>query len=172
MGFWAPDANAPRDVERLAAYVDQQLGLLSQVLDTFQIVRDSYVPVWTHSDSTNPAIGNGTLKAHAFRWGELAFVQLSLIIGSTTTFEATASPGQWQFSVPWACAGDLGLQVGSARVEDAGTLFHAGTCAIEDGDTFFVVVAENTNSSIRKDQPFTWAVNDELHATIMYPVAP
>jgi len=169
--FWQPRASAPRSIKELSIYVDQQLGELSQALDTFDVFPVEYVPEWTHSDSTNPAIGNGTLNAHAIRFGGMAIVQLHLIIGSTTTFEATASPGNWRFSVPWACQSFAnGRHAGSALLFDSGTQWFNGNTWIGDGDSFFSVVANDANSHIRKTVPMTWATSDILAATIVYPV--
>lgn len=168
--LWSPGADAPRNVDALAAYIDQRFGELSRALDTFKIFPENYTPVWTHSVSSNPVVGNGSLLAHSLRFGGIAFVQLRLKIGSTTTFEGTANPGRWEFTVPWACEGDLTEYVGSALVLDNGTAWPTGNCKIVDGDTHVEVYLGSASDGARKDTPMTWTTDDELRLSIMYPV--
>lgn len=167
---WQPNARAPRNLEELARFVDENFAELSRSLATFQVFPEVYTPTWTHTNSTDPVIGNGTLIGHAARWGGMAIAQIRLAIGSTTTFEATPSPGNWQFGVPWACEGEFGPYVGAALILDVGSVRYAAATRIGLGDAAFTVTPDNNANFLRNNVPMTWTTNDTLTASIMYPV--
>lgn len=55
----------------------------------------TYVPVWT-AQTSDPALGNGTLEGRYMRLGHTIFFRVVLTIGSTTTFGSNF----WKFTMP------------------------------------------------------------------------
>lgn len=170
--LWQPSAAAPRDNRRLAQYIDEQFGDLSRKLDTFQIFQEEYVPVWTHTVSTDPVIGNGTLRALAMRFGGVAMIQMFLLSGNTTTYETTAAPGYWEFSVPWACEQVGKGFVGSAIIRDIDFFWNILAARIEGGESKFSVVSDNRSQRLNKSTPVPWSTStaSQLSVTLFYPV--
>ncbi|MEX2901299.1 hypothetical protein AB3967_08215 [Pseudomonas rhodesiae] len=125
----------------------------------------TFVPTWTQSSGTQPSIGNGSLTAKFVRQGYLVKFDMSLTIGSTTTF-GNSSTG-WRFSLPVA-----GTQ---NSVQD----FIAGQCFDVSAGTDFLVNGQigpgenvltlsRNGAGVRDGSPFAWAVGDTIKVSICY----
>ena len=125
----------------------------------------TWVPTWTQSSGTQPAIGNGTLTGKYVRQGYLVKFDMSLTVGSTTTF-GNSSTG-WRFSLPVA-----GTQ---NSVQD----FIAGQCFDASAGTDFLVNGQigpgeatltlsRNGAGVRDGSPFAWAVGDTIKVSICY----
>ena len=75
-----------------------------------------YVPTWASTGSTQPVLGNGTLRGRRTLLGTMATFRLELTIGSTTTL----GQGTWAFGLPYPSAADYPTAI-TGRVLISGT---------------------------------------------------
>lgn len=127
----------------------------------------NYTPAWT-ADTTNPAIGNGTLAGVYTLTGKMVDAWIYLLIGSTTTL----GTGNWHFSLPFTVA-SLGVPFyGVARIRNAATANHARLAQLSQGSTdvyYFVGMDDNTNlNNIGPTAPFAWGQGDSMAVSIRY----
>lgn len=129
----------------------------------------TYTPAWTAS-GTPPALLNGTLTGRWLRMNQLIIAELSLTMGSTTTF----GTGVYFFSLPsTASASSIVFNAaGQAWALDAGVKETGGICKIEAGGTTFRIsgapIAAGTGDNWGQTVPFTWGSTDVLTARVMY----
>ena len=77
----------------------------------------TYTPAWSSTETTQPAVGNGTLTGRWRRVGDMAEYEIYLLIGTTTTF----GDGKWRFSV----------DTGNSHVVDTADLLRTtGSCVL------------------------------------------
>jgi hypothetical protein len=125
-----------------------------------------YTPVWT-ADTTDPAIGNGTLTGSYTTQGKLCTVQIFMSAGSTTTF----GTGPWRFSLPLQASNDSINTIGAAFGLDSGTAFFTGVCYVaQNASLLRCVLGNSVGNEVTSAVPFTWATNDYLRLTITYPI--
>ena len=120
-------------------------------------------PTWK-GDTTDPAIGNGTLTYDADVVHNVATVSIQVAMGSTTT----VGSGSWYFQIPGLTA--TTTSVGTCLFLDSGTAFHVGVCRINAGQSAIYLYAENAALGVRGTVPFTWASGDQLTLTITFAV--
>lgn len=70
----------------------------------------TYSPVWSATGGTQPVLGNGTLSAEYVRMGNVGFILMQLVAGSTTTFGTAAN---WLFSLPPGWTAEITLGPGT-----------------------------------------------------------
>lgn len=125
----------------------------------------TFAPTWTQSSGTQPTIGNGSLTGKFCRQGYLVKFDMSLTVGSTTTF-GNSSTG-WRFSLP------------VSGTQNSPQDFIAGQCFDVSAGTEFLVngqVDAGTNSltlsrngaGVRDGSPFAWAVGDTIKLSFTY----
>lgn len=120
---------------------------------------------WTQATGVAPTLGNGTLVMNYVRNGNVVVCQLSLIMGSTTTFGDGASG--WLFQLPFVASPNINADgmAGIAYDSSATTDFvvsgqiPAATSRINFG---------RNGSAIRSSTPFVWAAGDKLTCTFTY----
>lgn len=134
----------------------------SDIVDSRDAISDSYTPTWTAA-TTNPSLGNGTISGLVFKRGNLVTVQITLTMGSTTTYGS----GAWSFSVPFAPSSSL-AGFGSAVALDSGTIFRVGTVIANTGASTLGVYFDSDTAQASATRPFTWAQNDTLRLGITY----
>jgi len=134
-------------------------GMLTETLDDYE--EGTYTPAWTAS--VNPAIGNGTLSGRYVIVGGLCNVQISLTMGSTTTF----GTGEWSFSVPVV---SVAASTGQVWALDSGTAFFIGICRINAGVATLAIFSNNAGSAWSQSQPFTWASGDQIELSLTYQI--
>lgn len=118
----------------------------------------SYSPAWTAS-SVNPAIGNGSIVGAYIQLGKLVFVDIAIVMGSTTTF----GTGTYSFSLPGGMTAMAGrTQHILAHGLDSGTAHRTGTAYVAAGASVFEV-ASNATLQWSPSVPHTWATSDEIH---------
>lgn len=115
----------------------------------------AYTPTWT-----NGTIGNGTLTGRYRQDGGLVWVDISVTMGSTSTFGAGSV---WAFSLPMTAAGTTG-QVFAAHILDSGTAFYIGA-AVPASTTTISIYTNGASSGVTSAVPMTWAQNDVLRIT-------
>ena len=113
---------------------------------------DTYTPAWT-AVTANPSLGNGTLTGRYFKIGKLYIVEISLAMGSTTTF----GTGNYRWSLPTAAASGAPI-LGIADAEDSGTANYTGLTRLVTTTTFCVIV-DGAATQWSPTVPFTWAVS-------------
>lgn len=126
----------------------------------------SVTPTWA-ADSSNPAIGNGTLSCKVNRSGRFYRAVIKLVAGSTTTFGTGAF--YFQLPNPWDAVA-VSDAVGSAYRLDSGAAVYAGVSRIASGANRIYIVGWNQANFDGSAIPFTWATNDELWVDIRFPV--
>ena len=126
----------------------------------------SWTPTWTAS-TTNPAIGNGTLKGRYCKVGKMVTFSISLMFGSTTT----AGLGDWAFSLP------AGSNTSSIRYIGVCTYWDAspagggsGATMLQEGDTQLNRFYVGGYYRLDSVKPITWANLDQLYLTMTYEV--
>lgn len=125
----------------------------------------TFSPTWSQSTGPQPSIGNGSLTGKYTRQGYLVKFEMSLTIGSTTTFGNSASA--WSFSLP------------VSGTQNSPQDFIAGQCFDISTTTDFIVNGQigsglNTltlsrnGSGVRDSFPFAWAAGDTIKISITY----
>jgi hypothetical protein len=121
----------------------------------------SYTPTWGGSTS-NPSLGNGTITGSYMKQGNLVFVQIALVIGSTST----GGSGRWTFSLPFAAAQQTVLP---ALAEDtSATTRYGGSCWVTPGTGVFAVALGSGSNGVSSSVPFTWGAGDQLYIAGSY----
>ena len=133
----------------------------------------SYTPTWT-ADTTNPAIGNGTLTGRYVVIGKLCTYVLGLVMGSTTTYGS----GDWAFSLPINAMNTAGINFyGVAHLRKLATANYERQAQITPAESvsiinrFFDPTPGTNSSKISATVPFTWGNGDALGFEITYEVA-
>lgn len=122
----------------------------------------SYTPSWTAS-SVNPTLGNGSIQGRYLQIGKLVHFQLSISMGSTTTF----GTGTYAFSLPTSAASGVTM-IGDGRLFDSGTNSRLVLARKETSTTFALYQDQNTGNGIGPTVPFTFAANDLIEVQGSY----
>lgn len=149
-------------IDDLRRFVDRELTAIQrEFMQGFQ----PYDVVW-NGDTTPPVLGNGLLSGQFLTIGHLCLANVDLRIGSTTTL----ATGGWSFSLPVAAQPREQEVIGSGYVFDNGTAFLlcAPNIRAATPDRMYVV-AHNAGNLVSQSIPMTWAANDRLHLTMVYP---
>ena len=117
----------------------------------------AYTPTWT-GNTTNPALGNGTIVGAYAQIGKVVNFRILLTMGSTTTF----GTGFYSFGVPvTAAAGATGsyTTVGSVVALDNSTtlIYEANPCLLT---TTTVILRYQTGGLFSNVAPVTFATSD------------
>ena len=128
----------------------------------------AYTPVWTASTS-NPTLGDGTLKGRYIQIGKLVVVFISFIFGSTSSFGV----GKHFFSLPFeAQSSGGGLFDGFARFRDAGLANYFRIAGVDTSlsstkISLFSSLTGNDNNWT-PTSPFSMGASDTLVIQLMY----
>lgn len=127
----------------------------------------TYSPTWSQSSGLQPSIGNGSLTGKYTRNGYLVKFDMSLTVGSTTSFGNSSSA--WQFSLPVGGTqnSNQDLIAGFCFDASAGTDYLIGG-QIASGSKQLIL--SRNGSAVRAGYPFDWAVGDTIRASITYMV--
>ena len=136
-------------------------------------VWQSYTPTWT-ADTTNPAIGNGTLAGRYVVIGKLCTYVLGLVMGTTTTYGS----GNWAFSLPINAVNTAGIYfLGVAHLRKAGSgnyerIVQIAPAVSVSTISLFIDPTQGSNSFyISGTNPFTWGDGSTLNFEITYEIA-
>ena len=150
-----------REVERLQRW-EQPVGKWQ-----------SYTVSWT-AESTNPAIGNGTLAGRYNVIGKLCTYVLGLVMGSTTNYGS----GNWAFSLPINAVNTAGINFyGVAHLRNGGIANYERIAEIVPANSVSVInmftdPTQGSNSAkISATVPFTWGEGDAFGFEITYEIA-
>jgi hypothetical protein len=138
--------------------------LTAATLNTIGAAWETYTPAWT-SSGVAPAIGNGTISGNWARINKIAFVNIFVVMGSTTTY----GNGNYRFSVP-------------SGVTISGNQTHCGTTLMYDASAGYpAAVGINTritgstvdispigSVAVTNLLPFTWANADQIRFMLIY----
>ena len=121
----------------------------------------AYTPSWT-TDGTQPVLNNGTLTGRYKQIGKTVFVNVKLIVGSTTN----TGTGRWQFSLP-VDAYDANAAILPSVFLDDGIGWYQGTAyTTYAGSTSYIVPVWDKgptgSAAIMYNVPFTWGTSDTL----------
>jgi polygalacturonase len=120
-------------------------------------------------NTTDPAIGNGTIAFKAKQDGDFIWATISVTMGSTTTFGS----GGWYFTLPNPFGGNAVADAyGSGMVLDSGTQQYIGTSYILSGtNQIRIQIEAGGGTPIGPTSPFTFASGDKVVLSIRYPIA-
>lgn len=147
-----------------ATVTDSSTATGNDVNHVWDVTEKSVTPNWK-GDTSDPAIGNGSIAASVVRNGRAFQVNISVGMGSTTTFGS----GDWYFTLPSPY--DFKARdnsVGSAYILDNGTAFFIGVARMSSGSNQIRVYVNNAATGIRSTVPMTWATNDNLNISIEF----
>lgn len=120
-------------------------------------------PTWTGS-VTNPAIGNGAAGSSWWRDGGAAIFNVSVVIGSTTTF----GTGDWRFAPSAVAALPISPGqncVGVARAQQGATV-KMGIVFWRASTGFLRITDPTTGAPYSATVPFTWGSGDTLDLNV------
>jgi hypothetical protein len=147
----ADPANVPADMQALAAAIDTTLGG----------AWSTYTPTWT-GDTSDPAIGNGTIVGDYKYWGKTLNVLIRITIGTTTTF----GTGAYRFSLPptyTQITGHSSLCGGWGVVFDTSAMFYyAGTLGAVTGNDNLLRLRTHALANMTATSPVTLATGDAI----------
>lgn len=123
----------------------------------------TYTPTWT-GNSSNPAIGNGTLTGRYYITGRIVYVDIALLIGSTTTM----GTGYWTFSLPLTAVDTTSQVGGSAQILDNGTRFWHLIPNLTTTGSILLNMIDNSSVQAGGTVPMTWATNDRASISLWY----
>ncbi len=129
----------------------------------------SYSPTWA-GNSTNPAIGNGSIDANYSVIGDTCKVRLVVTMGSTTTYGS----GFWTFTLPQTAAGtayQYGYGVFYCNDGTSGSTQTIATAYPLTTSTMVFDVASGSRANVDFNSPHTWASGDRLIGEFEYKLA-
>lgn len=138
--------------------------LTAATLNTIGAAWETYTPAWT-STGVAPAIGNGSISGNWGRINKTAFVNIFVVMGSTTTY----GTGNYRFSVPSGVTVNGNItHTGTALLYDASAGYPAvvGICTRVSGST--IDISPTGSNSVTNLLPFTWAINDQIRLMLIY----
>ncbi|NBV77905.1 hypothetical protein EBR66_07100 [bacterium] len=121
----------------------------------------TYSPSWT-ADTTNPAIGDGTITGRYKQIGKTVFVIVKINMGTTTTY----GTGSWRVSLPVNAFASYSVILPTVLL-DNGNNWYQGTSYTEySGSTAYVTPVWNRgntgSSAVNSTIPFTWGSTDSF----------
>jgi|SRR5882762_2917587 len=167
-------ANVPADVQLLANDTETALAGRDTAINVVQANLNAlgtwvdYTPTWT--GTTNPALGNGTLKAGYVKIGKMCTVRMNLVMGSTTTY----GTGGWAWTLPFTArtisgASTLPQWSGAGLLLDSTFAYYLSTVGVVSAGTVFNMFANGNGNFVgMTNQPFTWSTNDSISASVTY----
>jgi|LakMenEpi03Aug12_release.lakeMendotaPanAssembly.Ray.scaffolds.fasta_scaffold768508_1 hypothetical protein len=138
--------------------------LTAATLNTIGAAWETYTPAWT-STGVAPVIGNGSVSGSWARINKTAFVNIFVVMGSTTTY----GTGSYRFSVPSGVTiNGNQTHVGTALLYDASAGYPGafGMMTRVSASTFNISPSgsnETTNTA-----PFTWGNADQMRLMLIY----
>ena len=167
-GFaFKPQVNASYATKTQMQFITGFNFLPDQTLyDAFLLTQSarSAVGVTWNAATTAPVLGDGALNYSIDIAQGMAHLTVNLVFGASTS----PGTGIWSFS-------GFGVKAtvqtyGASLAIDAGGNFHTGVCRILVGTDTVSCFFNNNFSGARSDFPFTWAIGDSLHFTIIFPL--
>ena len=169
------DVNAA-NIEAVASYASKGIlnmtygnnfSLDQTVIDIFNLDKATIngVPGWVSSSGTNPAIGNGSLTYDLYLNSGLAYLNVNLVIGSTTTLGV----GDWFFNA--FGVGTKNDSIGSGLIYDNSTgTYYPIVCKFDTANARIGMYIQGT-TPIGPAVPFAWATGDKLDISIVFPIS-
>lgn len=134
-----------------------------------------YAAEW-RAQTTDPAIGNGTISASFRRLGTQLSIRVEIVSGTTTTYGA----GTMGVTLPPSCAARAGggNQLGESLYQSPAGAVHPGTAyvnpAISSGSTVYFAVdtAPWGYADGSTNTPFTWAAGSKINLNMTIEIDP
>lgn len=122
----------------------------------------TYTPSWV-ADTTNPAIGNGTITGNYKILGGIGFATINISTGSSTTFGS----GGYSFGLPFNLGGSSTAICGSGYVFDASAgVYYAGSCGVSGVGNNYARLRTHAAGNCSASVPVTLASGDALDLII------
>lgn len=127
----------------------------------------NYTPTWT-ATTTDPVLGNGTLNGRYTKIGKTIIGDITLIMGSTTTYGS----GAWALGLPFTAASAGVWYSGTWIIIDPGVANYQGALSIRsDKNTIGVFVRDGYSNFFSATVPYTWGSGDYLTVSFTYEIA-
>ena len=141
--------------------------LTAAIMNQIGAAWETYTPTWT--GTTNPVIGNGTIKGRYAQIQKIVIAQIWIATGTTTTY----GTGKYAFSLPITAAATLDsypvIGDGYALDSSAATNYNLTAHVINSGTTTFGLKFNGAGfGDMTNIAPFTFAVGDMITASIIY----
>lgn len=124
----------------------------------------TYTPTWG-APTVAPSLGDGTISGAYWELGPVVWVQIELVMGSTTTF----GTGNWTFSVPVTPSTNPdGLLVVHCR-DNSPAQEYSGSGRLNATElTNLAVSTAAADGRVDATHPFTWTQDDSLWVSGFY----
>jgi hypothetical protein len=160
---------APRVWTALEKITAAKLNEISSALNAIGDPWTSYgtpSTLWT-SSGTQPAIGNGTCTGRFAQAGKDVDGNISIIMGSTTTF----GTGTYTFLLPVSAFNFRALSGKADLLDTSASAVFARTISGTNTTAFVVVDFTGTAGRISATSPITWATGDRIDIGFSYEAA-
>jgi hypothetical protein len=132
----------------------------------------TYTPTWT-ADSGTPTIGNGTLSGRYQTIGKTCFVQMYMVLGSTSNVSGT---GTWHFSLPLTAQGPYAVVLPTTMLNNGNYWVVAQAFSGYSGSTSTVTIVSQAGTNpagvpISSTTPFTWTIGHSINICGSYETA-
>ncbi len=125
-----------------------------------------FTPIW-EADSTNPAIGNGTISGRFVRTGKSVTLYVDLAFGSTTTF----GTGAWKILLPAALNFNVKRNAtGIIKALDSSTALRVGAVTTASGTPMLRMQGSGDATQWQNTVPHAWATSDSIQLQITYEI--
>ena len=137
----------------------------SELFDDYE--EGTWTPAWT-----NLTVGNGTSTGRYTKFGRNVFVEVDLLLGSTTVVGSNPEIN----NIPFASAADF-QSFGGGSLTDAGTNTDQASCLVVANSNRLLPFRYNISGSrayqatLSATTPFTWAANDRIRLSVAYTAA-
>lgn len=127
----------------------------------------AFTPSWT-ADGGTPAIGNGTLFGEWYISEGRIYVNVVLVIGSTTNLGS----GSWYFWTPYQGISKSALTqlVGTARMLRSGSSFKMAAITMGLGATNVQLTPHDGGLQVGAAYPWAWTAGDNIIMSYSYPI--
>lgn len=128
----------------------------------------TFSPAWTADGGTFPDIGNGTLVGEFYIENKRVYVNIVLVIGSTTTLGS----GAWYFKTPYQITtkSTLTAVVGTGRVLRSGVGFKMVSVTQGAGADVVQLTAHDGGTQIGPTIPHAWVAGDNVLFSYSFPI--
>lgn len=128
----------------------------------------TFAPAWTADGGTFPNIGNGTLVGEFYIENKRVYVNIVLVIGSTTTLGS----GTWYFKTPYQITtkSTLTAVVGTGRVLHTGVGFKIVSVTQGAGSDVVQLTAHDGGTQVGPTIPHSWVAGDNVLFSYSFPI--
>lgn len=126
---------------------------------------ETYTTTWAGAGS-NPSIGNGTLTGRYTLLDDLLFVQIRVLMGSTTTY----GTGTYSWTIPSGMALVYPVSGSASAFDSSAPAIYGGIPRYDSATTVAVLSVHAASAFWTNTVPATWAQSDDFGIQFWAPV--